>query len=172
MQLLGAPEPRPIPAKAAPVARPRRGPRSARNLGEWNELRPQLRDLIRRRQATRDEVAEAIGLRPTTLQRVLRKGQKPSHADIAKAAALLATRQENPATAEAPSATAASPGPPAKRLNATDRDRLSGYLAHAPARQIRDELHISAELVHQAANGAVVPLEVIGRITEFLAAPG
>ena len=59
---------------------------------------------------------------------------------------------------------------PTTRLSGDEADQLLDYLERTPERDVRDALMMTPELAWSCASRKDLPLEVIGRVKDFLAA--
>jgi transcriptional regulator with XRE-family HTH domain len=132
----------------------------------WVELRSALLAEIRRRGMTHKTAAEAIGLEPGSLSRLLRQTRMPSAESLAKIRKWLAAV---PATSSAPDASgAARLSSPPYGLSETQRSKL-GLLLEVDPGVIRQVA--SQALAQKAIDGQSLDPAVVARLAEVVDRP-
>jgi lambda repressor-like predicted transcriptional regulator len=153
---------------------------SAVDRGDWAALKPRIRAELDLAGMSMSGLAEATGIAVSSLQKTLSPaGLVPGRLISDKLQAWLDARAEaapatETTTPAAPIGTAGNGHAPATtangaryKLTSAERQELADRL---PLIDPRRDLGLSHEAAQRAADGAVMPSEVIARVVDFLAA--
>lgn len=129
---------------------------------DWPALRTQVKAAIAAKGLTRAQAATEIGFTPGTFARWLSGSSRPPGPEALER---LRAWVKRPA---AGSDQHADPLP-ALTLVQAERDRLSGYLSATTDKDLRRQFQATRDVVEQAASGATLAAEIIGKVRQGLA---